>query len=163
MSWYDKTPIKIAQKKTLYLIRGLSGSGKSTLAEELGQQGIIISADDYFMVRGQYVFDSEKLPEAHKWAQQKAIEAMKKGISPVVIDNTNVEAWEMKTYTQQGLKYGYQIEIREPNTPWKFNAEELARRNKHEVPQEIIEESLSKWDKDVDIQDILQSKTPWED
>ena len=79
------------------------------------------------------------------------------------IDNTNVEAWEMKTYVQQGLKYGYQIEIREPNTPWKFDAEELTKRNKHDVPKEVIEESLNKWDKNVEIKDILRSKTPWED
>ena len=162
MSWYKKTFVTAAQQKILYLMRGLSGSGKSTLAKELGQNGLVLSTDSYFTINGQYMFDPEKLPEAHQWTQQKAIEAMKKGISPLVIDNTNVQAWEMKEYTQQGLKYGYKIEVREPNTPWKFDAEELAKRNTHDVPQDMIEKSLDKWDRNVDIQTILQSKAPWD-
>jgi len=39
----------------------------------------------------------------------------------VIIDNTNLESWEMKPYMLMALDYGYEIEIMEPNTPWKFN------------------------------------------
>lgn len=157
MNWY-----RTAQQKTLYIMRGLSGSGKSTLAKELGQNGIVVSSDNYFMEDGEYKFDPAKLRQAHTWAQRQIEEAMQEGISPIVADNTNVTAWEMRPIVELALKYGYQPEVREPSTPWKFNAEELAKRNTHGVPQEVIEDKLNKWDEDTSLEHILQSKMPWE-
>jgi predicted kinase len=159
MNWYDKIR-RIAQLKTLYIIRGLSGSGKSTLANELGKEGVVISSDDYFMEDGEYKWDPEKLKEAHGWSLGKVKEAMQKGISPIVLDNTHVQAWEMKPAVELALEYDYNIEFSEPNTPWKFNPEELAKRNKHGVPQEKIEEKLSKWDTNVSLEHILDSEKP---
>ena len=95
---------------------------------------------------------------AHQWNQIRAEDAMKKGVSPIVIDNTNVEAWEAKPYVEKGLQYGYDIKIAEPDTPWKFNAEELAKRNKHGVPKEVIEEMIEKWEPDITVEDILKSE-----
>lgn len=141
-------------------MRGLPGSGKSTLAQQLGKGGIVLSTDDYFERDGEYVFDPLKLSEAHRWNYIRALNAMKKGISPIVIDNNTVQAWEAKPYVTEGLRYGYEIRIQEPNTPWKFDAEELTKRNKHQVPLEIIHKKLDKWEPNINVEDIVQSKMP---
>jgi len=153
MSWYKK-----AQQKTLYITRGLSGSGKSTLAKQLG--GEVYSSDDFFMVNGEYVWDEEGVPYAHFWNRGRVEEAMKKGDSPIIADNTNVKKWEMKPYVELALKYGYEVELKEPQTPWKFDAEELAKRNTHGVPLERIEQKLKQWDHNPTIEEILESEKP---
>ena len=52
--------------KNLILVRGVSGSGKSTFAEEfLFPISLLISNDDFFMVDGEYQFNSELLSENH--------------------------------------------------------------------------------------------------
>lgn len=43
-------------------MRGLPGSGKSTKAKKIaGSQGVVYSTDDFFMVKGQYVYDGSKI------------------------------------------------------------------------------------------------------
>lgn len=155
ISWYK---LSQTNNKVLIIFRGLPGSGKSTLAKQLGKNGVVLGSDDFFMVDDKYEFDPNSLYYAHMWNQARAIDAMKKGISPIVIDNTNVQAWEMKPYVEAGIKYGYQIEIKEPNTPWKFDAEELAKRNTHKVPINVIEEKIQRWEHNPSIEDILKSE-----
>ena len=157
MNWY-----KQAQQKILYIMRGLPGSGKSTIAEKLGKDGVVLGSDDFFMVDGEYVFDPDALGYAHFWNQGRVEEAMKQQISPIVADNTNVQAWEMKPYVEMAIKYGYKIEFREANTPWKFDAQELAKRNQHGVPLDVIEDKLSRWEPDVTVEEILKSEKPKE-
>jgi hypothetical protein len=43
----------------------------------------------------------------------------------------HTQRWEARGYVEAALKYGYEVEIREPDTPWRRNAEELAKRNTH--------------------------------
>ena len=102
----------------MYITRGISGSGKSTLAKTLAPKENIFSTDDFFMVDGEYRFDPKKLGEYHKKNQQRVEEALKKGISPIVVDNTNTQGWEIKPYVELADKYGYGVELKEPNTPW---------------------------------------------
>uniref|UniRef100_A0A6I8Q7F6 NEDD4-binding protein 2-like 1 n=1 Tax=Xenopus tropicalis TaxID=8364 RepID=A0A6I8Q7F6_XENTR len=60
---------------------------------------LVFSTDEYFLMDdGTYLFDHEMLPEAHKWNQKRARKAMSKGKTPIIIDNTNIQAWEMKPY-----------------------------------------------------------------
>lgn len=147
-----------SDEKTLYIVRGLSGSGKSTLAKELaGSSGIVLSTDDFFMNNGKYEYDGSKISRAHKWNQERTVEYLQKGVHPIVIDNTMSQKWEAKFYVLQGISYGYNIEIREPNTPWRKNPQELAKRNTHGVPLETIERMLSRWDYDFTVDSILNS------
>ena len=53
---------------------------------------------------------------------RKAAEA---GIFPIIVDNTNTQAWEMEPYVKISLQNGYRPVIAEPNTPWRYKAKEL--------------------------------------
>nr|XP_020644295.1 NEDD4-binding protein 2-like 1 [Pogona vitticeps] len=150
--------------KSLYLLRGLPGSGKSTLARQLKREfpsAVIFSTDDYFFTEdGSYVFDPDCLEDAHKWNQKRARKAMKNGKSPVIIDNTNIHAWEMKPYVRMALENNYEVIFREPDTRWKFNVHELTRRNNHGVPREKIQRMKDQYEHDVTFHIVLHSEEP---
>eukprot|EP00062_Callorhinchus_milii_P005059 gi/632944116/ref/XP_007887323.1/ PREDICTED: NEDD4-binding protein 2 isoform X1 [Callorhinchus milii] len=153
----------VGPAKLLFLLRGLPGSGKSTLARNLvgqGPNGIILSTDDYFCKNGQYEFAPCLIGEAHEWNQNRAKEAMEQGCSPVIIDNTNTQAWEMKPYIAVALKYNYKVVFREPNTWWKFKPRELEWRNTHGVPKEKIKAMLERYERHVTVGSVMRSLTP---
>ncbi|CAG5083334.1 Oidioi.mRNA.OKI2018_I69.PAR.g10351.t1.cds [Oikopleura dioica] len=149
-----RSQVEIKDGYNLYVMRGLPGSGKSTLAQsivksynEAGKKGIICSADDFFMDnRGNYNFDPTRLSEAHEFCRQKADKFMKKCFEAVIIDNTNTEIWQMLPYAKMALSFRYRISIEEPNTVWKLNVRELARRNRHNVPQQRISIMKQSWE-----------------
>jgi len=137
--------IKIANEKRMIIMRGISGSGKSTLAKQISQGGIILSTDEFFMVNGSYQFDRSLLGKAHNWNQERARQALNKGISPIVIDNTNTTWREIQPYFSMAKDHGYDVSFAEPDTPWKFDAKELAKRNTHGVPAEVIQNMIDRW------------------
>ncbi|XP_064097924.1 LOW QUALITY PROTEIN: uncharacterized protein LOC135209176 [Macrobrachium nipponense] len=145
--------------KIVVLMRGLPGSGKSSLAREIkGCSGVVLSTDDYFIdKKGRYVYEPSKISEAHSWNKNRARKMLREMKSPIVIDNTNLQGWEMKPYVQLALQHGYEIDILEPDTPWKFVVKELARKNNHGVPKEKIREMLERYEKNVEIEDIIAS------
>jgi len=142
-------------------MRGVSGSGKSTKAQELGKGGVTMSTDDYW--GPDYDFDRSKIGQAHEWNQNRAREAMEQGLSPLVIDGTNTQLWEMKPYVESGVANGYDIEFHESDTPWRFDAEELAKRNRHGTPIEVIKQMLRNWEPNATVEGVLsadRSKSP---
>ncbi|KAM6972618.1 NEDD4-binding protein 2 [Aplochiton taeniatus] len=149
--------------KVLVLLRGAPGSGKSTLARALlGQNpgGVILSTDDYFSRNGKYLFEASALGEAHEWNHGRAKAAFESAASPVIIDNTNSQSWEMKPYVAQALRYRYKVLFREPDTWWKNKPRELERRTKHAVPVERIRRMLDNFERYVSIQSITGSQAP---
>ena len=128
--------------KQLIIIRGLPGSGKSTLAKQLIENGIIHSTDNYFIKDCIYLFDYEKLSEHHDQNLEAAIKSMEEGISPIVIDNTNIHALLALPYVIEGKYYGYDIIVAETQTPWRFNIEELLKRNIHNIPRKSLEQMI---------------------
>uniref|UniRef100_UPI00398E480F NEDD4-binding protein 2 isoform X2 n=1 Tax=Pristiophorus japonicus TaxID=55135 RepID=UPI00398E480F len=149
--------------RVLFLMRGLPGSGKSTLARMLVQQGpngMIFSTDEYFCQNGHGQFDPSLIGEAHEWNQKRAKEAMEKGYSPVIIDNTNTQAWEMKPYIAMAFKHNYKVVFREPDTWWKFKPRELERRNIHGVSKEKIKAILEHYERHVTVSTIMMSSQP---
>lgn len=114
-------------KRVMVILRGCPGSGKSTLAQEMQyENGITLNTDEFFVNNGEYHFDPAQLGEAHDWNHKRAHDAVLAGKNPVVIDNTNIQAWEMKYYVSLALTHQYHIEIIEPDTTWKNNPIELA-------------------------------------
>ncbi|XP_028657793.1 NEDD4-binding protein 2 [Erpetoichthys calabaricus] len=144
----------------LVILRGVPGSGKSTLARHILEQnpgGIILSTDDYFSSGGQYSFDGALLEEAHEWNHKRAKEAFKKDLSPIIIDNTNTQGWEMKPYVTLAIHYKYKIIFREPDTWWKHKPRELERRTKHGVRKEALKKMLERYEHYVTVQSIMES------
>ncbi|XP_043282407.1 uncharacterized protein [Venturia canescens] len=141
--------------KILILMRGLPGSGKTTLANNLIATSIggnaasyVYSTDDFFVNLGRgrvYKFDPLKLSEAHMFNQTRVAEAMRNGRTPIIVDNTNIEAWEMRPYATMAVKSGYTVEILEPNTPWAHNPKRLAEKNTHNVTRAKINERAMKY------------------
>ncbi|KAJ7326680.1 hypothetical protein JRQ81_016439 [Phrynocephalus forsythii] len=148
----------------LVLLRGVPGSGKSYLARALLEDnpgGIILSTDDYFYQKnGKYQFDADCLAEAHEWNRKRAKEAFEKGITPIIIDNTNTQAWEMKPYVALSQQHKYKVIFREPDTWWKFKPKELERRNSHGVSKEKIKKMLERYERCLTVNSVLNSSIP---
>ncbi|NXL42494.1 N4BP2 protein, partial [Podilymbus podiceps] len=149
--------------QVLVLLRGAPGSGKSYLARTLLEDnpgGIILSTDDYFYKHGQYHYDPDCLVEAHDWNRKRAKEAFEMRISPIIIDNTNIQAWEMKPYVTLAQQFKYKVMFREPDTWWKFKPKELERRNIHGVSKEKIKRMLEQYERCLTVCSILDSSVP---
>ncbi|KAF1532392.1 NEDD4-binding protein 2, partial [Eudyptes sclateri] len=149
--------------QVLVLLRGVPGSGKSYLARTLLEDnpgGIILSTDDYFYKHGQYHYDPDCLGEAHDWNRKRAKEAFEMRISPIIIDNTNIQAWEMKPYVTLAQQFKYKVMFREPDTWWKFKPKELERRNIHGVSKEKIKRMLERYEHCLTVSSILDSSVP---
>ncbi|XP_054460792.1 NEDD4-binding protein 2 isoform X2 [Anoplopoma fimbria] len=147
----------------LVLLRGAPGSGKSTLARaflEHNPGGVRLSTDDYFIRHGVYQYDPTALGEAHEWNHKQAKEAFARAANPIIIDNTNMQGWEMKPYVAQALKHGYKVLFREPDTWWRNKPRELERRTKHNVPVEKIRRMLDYYERFVTVQSIMGSQMP---
>lgn len=129
--------------KTVFLLRGIPGGGKSTVAEILTHhiQGgsEIVSADHYMIneLTGEYQFDREKLSWAHASCRNAYREALKNGVTRVIVDNTNIKRSDfMRDYRREAIEAGYRfIEL----TIGDFNVEEATKRNTHNVPIETIQ------------------------
>lgn len=130
-------------------MRGLPSSGKTTLSLKISENQkscMVCSADDWFINDdGVYLFDSSKLAGAHRYCRTGARKSMGLSLDLVIIDNTNTTWSEMKDYVRMGVEYGYDIYICEPKTWWKFNVDELTKRNTHAVPKDSIQKMLDRW------------------
>jgi len=102
-------------EKNLYIVRGLPGSGKSTFARSIAKPYQIFEADQYFMKKGKYKFDTKKLKEAHDNCRQRVVRRMRKNLfnltlfRTIVVSNTFTQDWEMKFYRCLGRRYGYKV------------------------------------------------------
>ncbi|ESN99662.1 hypothetical protein HELRODRAFT_124980, partial [Helobdella robusta] len=141
--------------KVLVLMRGCPGSGKSTLAKAIQFNGVVLSTDDFFMRGGDFKFVANQLQEAHEWNQSNAEKYMLDSRSPIIIDNTNTQMWEMIPYAAMADKYGYIIEVIEPDVPWRKNAGQLVRSNMHGVRMENITSMLDRYENNITSQKLL--------
>ena len=149
--------------KTLVIMRGLPGSGKSTKAKSLGEGGAVFAADDFFMRGGKYVYDPRLSGHAHLWNQGRVKAAMRMGVSPIVVDNTNVKAEHAKPYVDAAKENGYEVSFEEPDSPWwkeSFSPDmseedksrlvkELMAHGTHGVPEDVIRKMLDEWQHDL--------------
>lgn len=155
----------------LILIRGVSGAGKSTFAKKAAQGGVIHSTDDLINAQGNYreffnkMIQSKNfgpLSQMHALNLKNAIKSIQDGVSPVVIDNTNIKPAEMKNYAVKALELGLADEnIKFVNVgTGGASAEELAKRNLHGVPLEKIQQMIQSYNSagDMTLQKVLDAK-----
>ncbi|XP_064646856.1 uncharacterized protein LOC135499823 [Lineus longissimus] len=136
----------VNRSKTMFIMRGLPGSGKSTLVRKIQTKykgAVVCSADDYFSKEGEYEFNQDELPNAHQDCKEKVKEACEAAVPLVVVDNTNIRRWEMNPYFGIAHHQNYDVILVEPDTPWKFDPVELAKRNSHGVTEEVVRQKLS--------------------
>lgn len=134
-------------KKVMILMRGVPGSGKSHLARRLAGRlgGKLFSADEWLMAGEDYIWTSPLVFAAHQINQQLVQLAMHRGEGVVIVDNTNIRPRQARPYVDLARKYKYEIEVREPNTPWRHDLQELLARGTHAMPYEAIEHMLETW------------------
>lgn len=120
------------------------------MAKSLMGNGVIHSTDDLIEATGDYrgfftklieSGDFKDLSRMHSKNLSNAIKSMKDGISPVVIDNTNIKANEAKAYVVAALEMGFDdnnIQIHDVGTRG-LSAEQLAESNTHGVPLDKIQ------------------------
>ena len=117
------------------ILRGISGSGKSTYANSLNENGMIVSADDYFInEKGVYEFDSLKLKKAHDSCLRGFVFCLENVEENIIVDNTNLSLWEMESYIRLAKLYWAVIQIL--TIPCSVDA--AYARNVHKVPLETI-------------------------
>uniref|UniRef100_A0A8D2H3G5 NEDD4 binding protein 2 like 1 n=1 Tax=Urocitellus parryii TaxID=9999 RepID=A0A8D2H3G5_UROPR len=61
---------------------------------------------------------------------------------------------------KEALENNYEVIFREPDTRWKFNVQELARRNIHGVPREKIHRMKERYEHDVTFYSVLHAEKP---
>lgn len=137
----------------LIIMQGQPGSGKSTLALSLSKEhgAVICSTDDLFLdVDGKYQFDPSKLGVNHKRNQEIAINLLKEGKS-VIVDNTNIYAWQAKPYVEAAVALGIEVQFVRATGNFK---------TVHGVPDAKVEQM--KRDMEVlTVESVLKSKVPF--
>ncbi len=160
----------------MIIMRGIPGAGKSTKAKSLVFEGVIHSTDDVIEATGNYRKFFETMIEANNFGDlnrahstnfKNAKESMIKGVSPIVIDNTNIKANEAKNYVVEALKLGYDdanISIVDVGTGG-LDAEVLAARNTHGVPLDKIQAMVQSYESigELTLTKILESKDMFTD
>jgi predicted kinase len=148
--------VKITRpNQELIIMRGIPGAGKSTEAERLLGEGMIHSTDTLIEeTTGDYNGYFTKMVESGDWSELgkmhhrnflKAKMSMEQGVSPVIVDNTNIKASEPKKYVEAALKLGLSednIKIVDVGNGGQ-TADILAERNTHNVPLKTIQRMMS--------------------
>lgn len=140
--------------KQVVAMRAIPGSGKSSLAKQIlskanaeGKTAIICSADDFFygLGNGTYAFDRTKISDAHKYCFKKFMKAVADDIDLIIIDNTNLSAWEISPYKTYAEVHDYNFSINEVVADQK----EAFRRQQHGVPDFAHESMSNSFEKEV--------------
>lgn len=93
------------------ILRGISGSGKTTWTKKNAPDATIVSTDNFFIVDGVSVYDASKLEENHRKAFRLFLDSLAASKEWIIVDNTNVNAWEYSPYVLAAGAYDYDIEI----------------------------------------------------
>lgn len=145
----------------MWIMQGASGSGKTTLAgiieqyvmRTTKQDILVLSTDDFWYQNdGSYKFDCTKIAAAHRWNQERAATWLARGRS-VIIDNTNVRAWEARPYVRLGVKHGCRIH---------FVRCMGEHANVHGVPLEKVAEMRRNLET-LSVEICLAAMAPWEE
>lgn len=137
------------------ILCGISGSGKSTLTEQIicttNKELTICSADQYFMMGGEYRFNPGELPKAHAECLRNYVHALQQHKDLVVVDNTNTTVAEVAPYAALAQAYGYDLEV----IILEADVEMAHARNVHGVPLAVIQGQANR------LEDLVETLPPW--
>ena len=164
-----ETRSEIRETRVVYIMRGPPGSGKSYFSSSRLKQAVrrklkaqdlkkhVLSTDNYFMVKKKYIFNADKLSEYHTKNMDRTESQMVRGVTPLFIDNTNIDIRHIIPYFKLATKHDYQVLItnmRDYNIPrhneiWvggKINRPLLLKRAQErrdsgsgkDIPDEVI-------------------------
>lgn len=127
--------------KTLFLMHGLPGSGKSFRASQMKSEGAHVFSNDSLLTteNGVYFWDESRAILAHQKNQSLVAKAMRQGLTPIVLDNTNIKPYHVTPYVRLGKFYKYEYTLIEIDTPWALDVDELVKRNIHGVSKLVLE------------------------
>ncbi|XP_066910345.1 NEDD4-binding protein 2-like 1 [Clytia hemisphaerica] len=157
----------LSSSKLLFILRGLPGSGKTTRAMELTNDatlGVILATDDFFTKDGVYTYNKKMIGKAHQWNQERTKLSMEACITPICIDNTNTQKFEMKPYVLMADKYGYQVSIVEPTTDWKFTVETCLQKSSKNQTLKVddLKRMKKRYQRNVKLDDIRNCENPYQ-
>ncbi len=169
-------------QKRMILMRGLPSCGKSFASRQLViDGGIHIEFDEFFYTQAgdnpaRYDWSAKLLPSARRWNYERIKRAIQNNASPIVVDSDNSPCATTGAYVTLALDHGYQINFKEPETPWwreirrllddkKANREALRNwaqklvllsRGTHRVPLERFLHRIERWD-NLTVETILSA------
>lgn len=138
-----------------YILSGVSGAGKTTWIQKQpwAANADIHSADHFFVqADGSYLFDWEKLPEAHHECLRRFLRGIRngyhakskgaplEGMAVQVVDNTNLTSEEIAPFYASAKAHGYEVTLVNLLVP----PELAAARNRHNVPLATIKKMQEK-------------------
>jgi len=173
-------------EKVVYLMRGLPACGKSHAAKQLvAHGGVVLETDEYFYTQvgtdaTQYDWSDDLLPAARAWNLARFRAALGQGVSPIVVDRGNGRNAETREYVELARQHGYDVQLKEPDSPWWLEIRELLRnrsvnrpqldewavrlaklsRATHRVPVARIRAWMEGWRVDLSVDDILRFVSP---
>lgn len=153
--------------RTVVIVRGWPGCGKSTLAYTLATQYVdaakyfkpyaIVSADNYFMLDGEYKFDRSKISLAHAECRDAFSHALRKNVPLVIVDNTNIKRKDYDWYVQVAVNECYEVyQCLAPGVVEDLSPEECFKRNVHNVPLETIARMKKEFEIDNRLEHFVQ-------
>ncbi len=141
----------------VFILRGLPGSGKSSWATrqiiERKTSVAVVSADTYHYVQQPpredgtlvtpvYQFKQENAGAAHNRCLLDFLQAIKEGWQIVIVDNTNLSAWEIAPYYRLAESFACDVEI----VHHVCSVATSIARNTHSVPVATIEKMAARVD-----------------
>lgn len=141
--------------KKMVLIRGLPGSGKSTLASNMfydeffddieAYTSYLVESDNYRIINGSYTYDMKQDSLAHSWCLSETFRRLQSQ-NVIFVANTFVKREYIFPYLEWARKLEVKVLLTEPLNYWSKDVEELAKKNVHDVPLEIIERMHNSWE-----------------
>ena len=103
----------MSTNRRIVIMRGLPGAGKTTYVKDHYPDAAVVSASDFFT--GDRDSDDETvradLQRSHHLARTLFFNLLEKGECCIVIDNTNIDPANVRTYATPAMNHGYDVEV----------------------------------------------------